>query len=399
MCKHPIEHVRKLAGEIGCRMVGTTGNQAAAEYITGEFERFGLRVEPNPFDCPSWAAESTRLSVNGKEYPVYANTFSPACDSAGALLTVGSRAELEAVDITGKIVLFYGDLAKFPISPKAFLFVSDRDRAVAEKLENDRPAGVLTVNPAWGMRWRIIEDPDLTVPSATVPLEVGLELAHLAGNTARLQIAAQRSAGTTANLVARLGSPATRRIVLMAHYDTKEDTVGAWDNASGVGVLLALAERLAQTEWSCSLEFVAFTGEEHWESPETDAYLNAYKDTFGEIIAAINMDGIGGKIATHTLATFAGSPGFEECVEAVRQRYPGVARVDPWPASNHWQFYSNGVPSVAITSVGPSNLYHGPHDTLEWISEEKLEEVAALVAELVGMLESHDPNWGRVSQE
>ena len=34
-----LEHVRVLAGEIGCRMVGTPGNQAAAEYITSTVGR------------------------------------------------------------------------------------------------------------------------------------------------------------------------------------------------------------------------------------------------------------------------------------------------------------------------------------------------------------------------
>ncbi|MCY3992812.1 MAG: M28 family peptidase [Caldilineaceae bacterium] len=55
-------------------------------------------------------------------------------------------------------------------------------------------------------------------------------------------------------------------IILGAHYNTTPDSVGANDNASGTGVLLALAEKLAQPPWSnhtvsafpFTLEFIAF---------------------------------------------------------------------------------------------------------------------------------------------
>ena len=52
------------------------------------------------------------------------------------------------------------------------------------------------------------------------------------------------------------------RIVFCAHYDSKIDTPGAYDNAAGVGVLLTLAELFSGRKHRHTLEWVAFTGEE-----------------------------------------------------------------------------------------------------------------------------------------
>ena len=78
----------------------------------------------------------------------------------------------------------------------------------------------------------------------------------------------------------------------MAHFDTKIATPGALDNAAGVSALLGLAETLGRAELACGLEFVAFNGEEYLPIGD-DEYLRRGESEFGQILAAINMDGIG----------------------------------------------------------------------------------------------------------
>lgn len=48
-----IDHVRVLSVDIGSRMIGTPGNQAAGEYVTSVFRSAGLSVEALPDPCPS----------------------------------------------------------------------------------------------------------------------------------------------------------------------------------------------------------------------------------------------------------------------------------------------------------------------------------------------------------
>lgn len=403
MTTNLLEHVRVLSEDIGSRMVGTPGNRAAADYITGVFERYGLAVERQAFSCPSWQARSARLTLAGRPFKAYANTFSPSCSAAGSVLPAGTLGELEAALASGKIegsvVVLYGELAQGPLSPKNFFFAGERDLKVIAALEQGRPAAVITVHPTLGLRSRLIEDPDFHIPSATVPLGVGLELVRCCGAEARLKIdAAAVEDGRTENMIARLpgsaaarGDAAPRRIVVCAHYDTKPDTPGAVDNGCGVAVVLEVARRFKDAvPLPVDLEFVAFSNEEFYTSPEKDVYFQTAGPSFGQIAAAINIDGIGSLVSATNLATFSGTPEFEAAVEGVQAGFPGVYRTDPWPASNHHLFYSHGVPSIALSSGGPNfgSIIHTPNDTFAWVGENKLVECAGLVERLVSVLGS-----------
>jgi hypothetical protein len=77
------------------------------------------------------------------------------------------------------------------------------------------------------------------------------------------------------------------------------------------------------------------------------------------------------------------------------KRYPGVIRVEPWPASDHYIFYSNGVPSIALTSKGIRDIFHTFSDTFEWISGEKLAESVQFVLDLLEVLDEKDLSWSR----
>jgi aminopeptidase-like protein len=75
--------------------------------------------------------------------------------------------------------------------------------------------------------------------------------------------------------------------------------------------------------------------------------------------------------------------------------FPGILKVEPWPASDHYIFYSNGVPSIALTSKGIRDIYHTSSDTFEWISAAKLAESVQLVLDLVEVLDRKDRLWSR----
>ena len=56
--------------------------------------------------------------------------------------------------------------------------------------------------------------------------------------------------GPSRNILLELPGRGEGVVILGAHYDTVPDSAGANDNASGMGVLLALAEMLARPPWS-----------------------------------------------------------------------------------------------------------------------------------------------------
>ncbi|HJW89514.1 MAG TPA: M28 family peptidase, partial [Anaerolineales bacterium] len=266
------------------------------------------------------------------------------------------------------------------------------------RLEAAAPAAVLTVYSGPGQLPRLIEDDDLTVPSATVPMQVGLALLKERPATLRLKIASSRGPGRTANVVGRRPGRGEAKLVFCAHYDTKIDTPGAHDNAAGVGVLLGLAERLRLGEWESGLEFVAFTGEEYLPIGD-DEYLRRGEAQFGDILAALNFDGVGLALGSTSIAHFSASAEFVSLAQAIVGEYPGVVWVDPWPQSNHSTFAWRGVPSLAFSSVGGGALAHTRGDTFEMVSGGKLDELVELVLALVREVQDRPDDWSRPPAE
>jgi Peptidase family M28 len=64
------------------------------------------------------------------------------------------------------------------------------------------------------------------------------------------------------NVIGRIESPASCLVILMAHTDSVPPGLGANDNASGVGVLVGLAPRLAGLDLACDVWLVATGAEE-----------------------------------------------------------------------------------------------------------------------------------------
>jgi aminopeptidase YwaD len=174
---------------------------------------------------------------------------------------------------------------------------------------------------------------------------------------------------------------AEQRLVLCAHFDTKINTPGATDNAGGVAALLSLAERLRR-DLPFGLEFVAFNGEEYLPLGD-DEYIRRSEGYFGNILACINMDGAGAALGTNNVTAISCSTELETRIKKVAAQFSGVIWVDPWPESNHSTFSFRGIPAIPIGSSGIRGLAHSASDTLEQVSEAKLEEVIALAAALV----------------
>ncbi|MBT4504898.1 MAG: hypothetical protein HOC74_44665, partial [Gemmatimonadetes bacterium] len=110
------EHAKALCQEIGPRLSGTPEGARTVEYIAQHFRHCGTQVEVQDYPCPAWKHESTELLLLAAEepepLPVFAQTFTEACDIEAALVPVTSEEELEfAPDLEGKVLLLHGKLA------------------------------------------------------------------------------------------------------------------------------------------------------------------------------------------------------------------------------------------------------------------------------------------------
>jgi aminopeptidase YwaD len=400
LAEHAFQHIQKLSVEIGPRLSSTPANLAASEYIRQKLSDLGYEIEMQLFDAPAWREIGVTLEAEGSVFPAAANTFSPACSLTAPLVSACTLAELKAADLFGKIALLYGDLTKTPISPKSWFLISEWESQLVGLLEAGQPAAVITVQTRPGDIERVTEDWEFKIPSLVVSAQTGRQLLLLPPQVQiQVEIEAILEPGQTANLVARKKGSGravnlSGRIVMMAHYDTKPDTPGALDNASGVGVLLALAERFAEQELNCTLELIAFANEESIPIGDEE-YLRRGEGYFPEITAAINFDGVGQIVAANSITAISCSPEFESWVKEQAQEFSGVVWVEPWPQSNHSTFAWRGVPSLAFSSSGRFHNDHLRSDTIEWISPAKLAEVIDLASAIITGLQDRPPGWTR----
>ncbi len=380
-------HMRYLAEEIGCRMIATPVYQAAVDYITHLLTDCGCTPQIQSFDFPCWAAETVHLELSGKPLEAVINAFSPTCQVSAATIPIGTLAELETADLTGRIPLLYGHLAREPLVTKDAFYANESDHHAVQVLEEKQPLAIITIHPRVHDRWPLIEDPQFMIPSITVSSFTGLELLSAAGQNVQLEIHTRRLPGKARNLIAGMVSPGQPRIVLCAHYDTKVNTPGACDNASGAAVLLTLAERWTESGFTPPVEMVFFGGEEYSMAVD-QAYINQFEKPAKSIRAAVNLDGIGHALKTTTVAIFEVPPELEQATHQVIRNFPGVIQTEPWPASDHSWFYPHGIPTWAISQEGLLNLdfAHSPDDNLSWISPDKLEEAVNLTDSLIQRL-------------
>ncbi len=196
-------------------------------------------------------------------------------------------------------------------------------------------------------------------------------------------------------------------VILGAHYDhlgmggkgsssMAGDTVaihpGADDNASGVGMILELAEKFASTKGSHkrSLIFIAFSGEEQGllgskyftENPGIE---------LSKVNAMINLDMVG-RLSDSKVLQISGigtAEGFKDLITAVNDTNliaPAFSE-EGTGRSDHTSFYGKNIP-VLFYFTGAHSDYHKPGDTWDLINYEGMISVSSLIYKVTAELAS-----------
>lgn len=179
------------------------------------------------------------------------------------------------------------------------------------------------------------------------------------------------SAGRSANLVATTGTfrPDRPHLVVGAHLDTVPQSPGAEDNASGVGVLLAVAEVVAGARTRLPVALVAFGAEEprgptdqdhHYGSRHYVASLSAEQRRAMRGMVSLDRVGVGGVLPVCGATT--GSDRLEDALlRAAARANVAATRCELNRSSDHWSFVRAGLAGVRLGST-PYAGYHSPGD-------------------------------------
>jgi len=387
-------YLDKLCVKIPKRQVGSQGNRDATDFFAEVVSGFGFDVECPQFNCLDWIGESASLSVGTDEFTIIPGPYSVGGVVNAPLVVVSSIEELEAAEITGKVLLMIGEVAKEQLMPKNFPFYNPEEHQLIYRfLESMQPEAVIA---ATSKNWQLaaalypfplIEDGDFDIPSAYMKDVDGERLLEFAGQIVSLNIRAERFPATGCNVIARIGKLTDKRVVIMAHIDSRLDTPGALDNGTGVVVLLLLAEMLSDYDGDLGVELVAVNGEDYYAASGEIAWVESNRSRFSEIVIGVNIDAAGYKVGKTAFSFYECPEAIINLVRNVFAKHEGMVEGEPWYQSDHSLFIQNGRPALAITSeqfnVLSGEIAHTDKDTPNQVDYQKIVEVAVGLAEVV----------------
>ena len=396
MVNNCTEYLKKLCLEIPERPVGSEGNRQATRFFRDIVTSFGWEVDTTLFEAMDWKQNGATLTVENQTFQVIPSPYSVGCDFNGELVAAGTFQELEDLDCFDKILLLHGKLTREQLMPKNFVFYNpEHHQRIIALLEQKRPAAILSAtsrNPALAggiYPFPLIEDGDFEIPSVYLTDEEGQKLNLMVGRKALLVSRCMRAPGIGYNLIGRLGKNARKRIVITAHIDAKKGTPGAIDNATGVIILMLLAELLQDYSGQTMIELVAFNGEDYYAAPGQMIYLDQNQDRLEEILFNINIDGAGYFQGLSAFSLFDLQEDMRSRVLDVIEVFEGITEGPQWVQGDHSIFVQQGVPAIAVSSlwfienIDQQEITHTPKDHPGIVDCQKVVEIAEAIHLLI----------------
>jgi Zn-dependent M28 family amino/carboxypeptidase len=196
-------------------------------------------------------------------------------------------------------------------------------------------------------------------------------------------------AGRSVNVVATPpGFDATApHLVVGAHLDTVPQAPGAEDNASGIGVLLAVAEAASERLTRLPTVFVAFGAEEPRGPTDDDHHYGSRRYVAGlgpreraAVRGMVSLDrvGVGERVPIGSAAD--ADPVQRALLAAARRAGAAAVAEGGQRSSDHWSFVRAGLPGARLGST-PYAGYHSARDVPAVVSAAQLERTGRIVSE------------------
>ena len=396
------EDLRVLTDEIGGRVTGSPGYEAALQWGIEALRRAGVdSVGLEPYDAPArWESESASAAVvSPYRFPLRVVSFALAPSTAGVLTAalvdagtgrrsdfekLGNRAKGAIALVRTKQMKSLEDLfGEYLLGPE-MLDAARKSGASAIFFLSSRPRDLL-------YRHQVSLDGTMSaLPMALIAREDGLRLARLLERGRALTVALElknRVGGPwrPQNVVADIrGSRKPEEIVLLgAHLDSWELGTGALDNGVNCALVVEVARALAAgARPSRTVRLVLFTGEE-FGLLGSRGYVAAHRGEMDRHVAAVIHDIGDGRITGYY------DNGRPEIVPTLSSLLEPVAA---WGSrsfsdeallgTDNFDFLLEGVPNLVANQEADRYLpdYHAESDTFDKVDFREARLNAAIAA-------------------
>ncbi|MFU8780503.1 MAG: M28 family peptidase [Kiritimatiellia bacterium] len=401
------QHLFALCDGIGTRFAGTEGDRRAADLIRGTFNRYGLdRVQLEEFPFTAWrrggGAQLRMLEPRACALPCYAMPYGAATRSDGIAATwvdigSGSASEIEknAAAIRGAFAITDGS--------------SGPRKAIQRLCATAGSVGVLHGHKSDGALFKtgsVDDGKESPIPAVSITAET-LAMLRRVDRPGRLHLAVDCfcEASTTYNVVGALcGTAKPDELVIMGgHYDSHDISPGAYDNATGVTLVMEVARLLApfRQHLKRTLRFVAF-GAEEMGLLGSHHHARTHAAALRKARLMLNCD-------TPCLGHPHGL-GFHKCAEAE----PLVQKLSAemgeeilfgnrhHNSSDHYPFLRQGVITAGVGGKpGKSRgaaYYHTAADTLDKLEIDALSGTASFLARVL-LRVCNDDRWPQLRHD
>ncbi|MFD2587436.1 M28 family peptidase [Croceitalea marina] len=205
---------------------------------------------------------------------------------------------------------------------------------------------------------------------------------------------------TGTNVIGHIDNQAGKTVIIGAHYDhlgmggqgslyADGEAIhnGADDNASGVALMLQLAEKLKDTLVGSNYLFIAFSGEEMGllgsnyfsKNPTIDLAMANYM---------INMDMVG-RLREEKTLSISGTgtaPIWNQVLNSTNPGFKLVLSESGVGPSDHTSFYLQNIPALHFFT-GQHEDYHKPSDDFEKLNYEGMELIGNYILSIVAELD------------
>ena len=219
---------------------------------------------------------------------------------------------------------------------------------------------------------------------------------------AKFTEAAADSTITGRNVIGFIDNEMENTVIIGAHYDhlgygdegslyrgEKAIHNGADDNASGVSVMLNLADKLKKANTNNNYLLMAFSGEEMGLLGSNYFVKNATIDT-EKVNYMINMDMVG-RLKDSTLAVYGTgtSPLWSQTINSLNSDFKLIEKESGVGPSDHTSFYLNDIP-VLHFFTGQHENYHKPSDDSELLNYDGMYQISEYIYTIISDLDNNE---------
>jgi carboxypeptidase Q len=402
------ENLRVLTDEIGGRVTGSPGYEAALQWGVEAFRRAGVdSAALESYDAPArWEAELARASVvSPYRFPLRVTSFALAPSTDGVLTAklfdagAGHRADFDKAGAKAK-----GAIALVRTKPmKSFEDLFNEYLMGPEMVDGARARGVAAIlflsSRPRGLLYRhqvTLDGRISALPMAEVAREDGLRLARLLEKGREMTVALEiknRIGGPwrPQNVVAEIrGSEKPDEIVLLgAHLDSWELGTGAQDNGVNCALVVEAARAIAAgPRPKRTIRFVLFTGEE-LGLLGSRGYVANHRGEMDRYVAAVIHDIGDGRISGYY---DNGRPDLAAALAPILEPMASwgsnALSDEAILGTDNFDFLLEGVPNL-IANQDPERYlpdYHAESDTFDKIDFREARWNAAIAAATVAGL-------------